>query len=44
MSVSVLLNKLNRLGERDKREACLAFYHFCATNLINSMLDSIYHI
>ena len=32
MSVSVLLNKLNKLEERDKGEACLAFYRFCATS------------
>ena len=49
MSAHVLLNLLNELGNRDKSEACRAFYLFFATSLINlvtgaQMLDSIYHM
>ena len=42
MSVHVLLNLLNELRIC---EACLAFYLFFATSLINSIIkDSIYHM
>ena len=40
MSAQVLLNLLNLLneyGKRDKCEACLQFYLFFATSLINSI-------
>ena len=37
MSAHVLLNLLNELGKRDKREASLTFYLFFATSLINSI-------
>ena len=45
MSANVLLNLLNELGKRDKMrglpikcEACLAFYRFFATSLVNSII------
>ena len=41
MSVQVLLNLLNKLIKRaTKCEACQAFYHFFATSLINSIIQS----
>ena len=39
MSVHVLLNLLNKLGKRDKFEACRAFYRFFAMSLINSIIQ-----
>ena len=39
MSAYVLLNLLNKLGEKEiKCEACPAFYHFFAMSLINSII------
>ena len=38
MSVHVLLNVLNELGERDKMQGCLAFYLFFATSLIDIII------
>ena len=38
MSVLVLLNLLNELGEKIKCEACRAFYLFFTTSLINSII------
>ena len=40
MSAHVLLNLLNELGKEIKCEACLAFYLFFATSLINSKIKS----
>ena len=48
MSTHVVLNLLNKLGEKIKCEACRAFHLFFATSLINSnytgarLLDYIY--
>ena len=40
MSAHVLLNLLNEPREKVlKCEACLAFYHFLATRLINSIIQ-----
>ena len=40
MSAHVLLNLLNKLGEKEiKCEACRAFYPFAATILINSIIQ-----
>ena len=39
MSAHVLLNLLNKLGKRDKCEACRVFYLFFATSLINSIIQ-----
>ena len=39
MSAHVLLNLLNELGIEIKWEACLAFHHFFATSLINSIIQ-----
>ena len=38
MSAHVLLNLLNELGKKIKREACKAFYCFLLTILINSIV------
>ena len=38
MSAHILLNVLNELRKRDKREACRAFYLFFATSLINPIM------
>ena len=49
MRANVLLNLLNKLGKRDKYEACQAFYLFFAISLRNSLKQeheyyvSIYH-
>ena len=39
MSAHGLLNLLNGLGNRDKCEACRAFYLFFAMSLINSIIQ-----
>ena len=39
MSTHVLLILLNKLGKRDKCEACRTFYLFSATSLINSIIQ-----
>ena len=39
MSAHVLLNLSNELEKVLKCEACRAFYHFFATNLINSIIQ-----
>ena len=39
MSAHVLLNVLNELWKEIKFEACLAFYLFFATSLINSIIQ-----
>ena len=39
MSAHVLLNVLNELGKRDKCEACRAFDLFCATSIVNSIIQ-----
>ena len=39
MSAHVLLNVLNKLGKRDKCEACRAFDLFWATRIINSIIQ-----
>ena len=39
MIVHVVLNLLNELRKRDKREACRAFYRFFGTSLINSIIQ-----
>ena len=50
MSVHVLLNLLNELGERDQCEACQAYGYFFSNEFnkfINTkarMLDYIYHM
>ena len=38
MSAHVLLNLLNKLGKRNKCEACGKFYLFFAMSLINSII------
>ena len=45
MSDHVVLNLLIELRKSDKCEACLAFYRFFATSLLNSIIqDSIYYV
>ena len=34
-----LLNLVNELGKRNKREACRTFYHFFAASVINSIIQ-----
>ena len=39
MSVHVLFILLNKLGKKDKMQACRVFYLLFATSLINSILQ-----
>ena len=39
MNAPVILNLLNELGKVIKCEACIAFYRFFATSLINSVIQ-----
>ena len=39
MSAHVLLNLSDKLGKAIKCEACLAFYHYFANCLINSIIQ-----
>ena len=40
----VLLNLLKKLGKRDKMRGLRAFYPFCTTSLINSIIQDLYRI
>ena len=44
MSVRVLLNLLNRLGTKEKAEACRAFCLFFTLSLINSIIQEHDHM
>ena len=39
MSAHVIFDLLNELRKRDKMRGLLAFYHFFATTLINSIIQ-----